>query len=230
MKRNKCFCLIVFLIFCIFGLHAQFGIQVGYIYSPTKGNLELGTYKEITGTTRNNGFQAGVTYDFNIKGEFSLQTALLYSYTGGKTKQEQRTINGIYGTQTIWSTFQFLDLPIRLAYNLPVTNDFRFFFFAGPVLSYGFYGKIDEWQIEGRRGGSAAVEKKKPEYNIYDSNGFKDNISPFNLEVGGGLGVYYHSFRFKIGYDFGILNMYTGSARNGKLRRGQLSVAFGYLF
>lgn len=230
MKKITRFILFALLLVSTSELYAQFGFQAGYIYSPSKGNLELGTSREISGTSRNNGFQAGITYDFKLKGEFSIQTALLYSFAGGKTKESQRTINGIYGNQTTSATYQFLDLPIRLAYSLPVTNDFKFFFFGGPLLSYGFSGKINEWQIQGRRGNATASEKREPGYDIYNTERFRGEISPFNLEVGGGLGVIYNGFRFKAGYDFGLLNLYTGESRKGKLRRNQLAISIGYVF
>jgi len=225
MKKFTRSILPVFLLVFASNLQAQFGVQVGYIYSPSNGNLTLGTSDEFSGTTRNNGFQAGLTYDFKIKGEWGMQAGLLYSYAGGKTREMQRSIGQIYGTQLTTSSYQFIDLPIRASYSLPVTNDFKFFFFAGPVFSYGLSSKSSS-QIAGVR-----VFNK---YDIYSD--FKDEISPFNLKAGGGLGVLYNDFRFSLGYDQGILNLYNGEKRknlNGavnKLKRNQFSVSLAYVF
>ena len=225
MKKVIRFILIPFFVTLASSSFAQLGMEFGYIYSPSSGNLTLGNDKEFTGTARNNGFQAGLTYDFKLKGELGLQTGLLYSFVGGKTKEESRILGGYpRATQLTTSACQFLDLPIRVTYSLPVTNDFKFFFFGGPVYSYGL-----SWNSK-----SHTMYKPFSEYSVYKD--LKDEVSSFELKVGAGLGVHYDSFRLKIGYDQGILNLYAGEKRkndNGavnKLRRNQFNLTFGYVF
>ena len=123
MKKFTRFGLLAFLLVFASNLYAQLGVQAGYIYAPSKGNLTLGSFNEFSGTSRNSGFSAGLTYDFKIKRDWGMQVGLLYAYTEGKTAEQYRTIFGINNrTQITTSTYQFLDLPIRATYSLPVTD------------------------------------------------------------------------------------------------------------
>jgi len=227
MKKQVHFILIAFLAVFSSNLYAQFGVQAGYTYLPSNGNLTLGSFNEFSGTTRNHGFRAGLTYDFHLKGDLGMQTGLFYAYAGGKTSEPNRTFLPyvVRGIQLTTSAYQFLELPVHVSYSLPVTNEFKFFFFGGPSFAYALQGKstsqFKEWNIP-------------DEYSIYED--FQDFLSPFELKVGGGLGVHYKNYRAKIGYDQGILNIYNGEKRkndNGainKLKRNQISFSVGYVF
>lgn len=213
--------------------YAQLGVQAGYAYSSSKGNLELGTYNEYSGTFRNSGFQGGLTYDFKIDGELGMHTGILYSFFAGKTIEKERTINNIFGNLTTTSNYHFLDLPIRVTYSLPVTNDFKIFFFAGPNLTYNLSG-ISESVINGKITWSEEKSSKNLEqYDVYKD--FENDLLRFDLKAGFGGGVQYKQLGFKIGYDFGILNGYTGLVKTNsnndkyKVRRGQLGISIYFL-
>ena len=217
------FILIALLVLASSNLYAQFGVQVGYVYIPSNGNLTLGNFNEFSGTTRNHGVSAGITYDFRIRGSIGMQTALLYTFAGGTHNEIQREILGFRGTQTVTSRYQFLELPVRVSYSLPVTHYFRFFFFSGPSFSYALNG-WSESRITGPQG-----QRVLPSYNnVYEE--FSGHLSPFELRLGGGIGAFYRQFQVKIGYDHGILNQYSGSIRRYNLRRNQFAISFGYVF
>ena len=224
------FILIALLALASSNLYAQFGVQVGYVYMPSNGNLTLGNFNEFSGTTRNHGVSAGITYDFRIRGSIGMQTALLYTFAGGthnELRQENPpVITGSVqrGTQTVTNRYQFLELPVRVSYSLPVTHYFRFFFFGGPSFSYALNGSSRS-RITGPQG-----QRVLGNYdNVFDT--FNDRLSPFELRLGGGIGAFYRQFQVKIGYDHGILNQYSGSIRHrNSLRRNQFAVSFGYVF
>jgi len=221
MKLNRII-FIVLLAFVGSNAYAQFGVQVGYVYMPSNGNLTLGDWSEFNGTTRNHGVSAGITYDFRIRGSLGMQTSLLYTFAGGTHNEGQRTLAGINGTQTVTSRYQFLELPIRVSYALPVTHYFRFFFFGGPSFSYALNGSSSSY-ITGQR------QQVLGEYrNVFED--FGDRVSPFELRLGGGIGAFYRNFQLKIGYDHGILNQYGGTSRRFNLRRNQFAVSVGYVF
>ncbi|NDV46530.1 PorT family protein [Paludibacter sp. 221] len=232
MKKITRLVFVFILTFLALEASAQLGVQVGYMHTASRGNLTLGNYNEFSGRFLNSGFQAGLTYDFTLKGELSMQTALLYSFVGGNSKEERKTVNNIYGTQTTNTMYQFIDLPIRLAYSLPVTNDFKFFFFGGPVVSYNFSGTVKNWKIEGEYPNGASTSlKNSDKYSIYD----RYKISPWDIRAGAGIGVLYNNFRLKVSYDLGLINLYTGERKNAngdlnKLKRNQLSASIGYIF
>lgn len=233
-KQIKFIVLLVLMSFAFLTSYGQLGIQAGYIFSNSNGNLDLGDSKEFTGTFRNNGFQAGLTYDITIKGDLSMQTGILYSFLTGTTEESKNILNITKnGTIKTESTYQYLDLPIRVAYSLPVTNEFKIYFFAGPNLTYGLSGK-SKASATGRVGNNLIAYNNMPEYNVFKD--FKEQILPFDVKLGFGGGVQYKHYRFRAGYDFGLLNQYKGIKRkndNGninKLRRGQLGISLAYIF
>ena len=219
-------------IFTVNYTYSQLGIQAGYAYSPSKGNLELGRYGEYSGTFRNSGFQGGLTYDFRIKGELGMHTGVLYSFFGGKTIEKEKIIDNRYGDLTTTSNYHFLDLPIRVTYSLPVTNDLKMFFFGGPNLTYALSG-TSESVIKGKLASGTASSKNLKHYDVYKD--FENDLLRFDLKLGFGGGVQYKQLRFNIGYDFGILNGYTGLVKtnsddkNYKVRRGQLGISLAFL-
>ena len=219
------FILIALLALASSNLYAQFGVQVGYVYMPSNGNLRLGNpWGEFSGTTRNHGFNVGLTYEFRLRGHLGMQTAALYSFAGGRVR-ETRIIDGLNNlpaVQLTVSRYQFLELPVRVTYSLPVTNEFRFFFFGGPSFSYALSGRARS-QL-----GNFFQFNNGEFYNVYED--FGDVLSPFELRVGGGLGVHYQNYRIRIGYDQGLLNLYNGTGRGKSLRRSQFSISFGYVF
>lgn len=235
MKKIAGFFIVAILLLSSGTLYAQLGFQVGYAHSGSKGNLELGNQGHFSGTFRNSGFQGGITYDFNVKNSnFSIQTALLYSYFGGNTNEKNKIIGNVYGTLVSNTQYQYLDLPVRVAYSLVVTNEFKFFFFAGPNISYGLSANMSEATLTGKLNGVTSVERKYTGYNIYDQ--YKNDMSRLNVQAGVGGGVHYKNFRIKAGYDFGFMDLYTGTKRKNsqgqvnRLKRGQFSVGVGYVF
>ena len=220
------------LVLSVHPVRAQLGIQAGYAFTPSKGNLELGTNQEYSGTFRNSGFQGGLTYDFKIKGEFGLHTGILYSIFAGKSTQAETTIYNIKGDLTTTSNYQFLDLPIRVTYSLPVTNDFKIFFFGGPNLTYALSGS-SESIIKGTINNTTISRQLRKYDNVYKD--FENDIIRFDLKAGVGGGVQYKKLVFKVGYDWGLLNSYTGLIEKNsddkkyKLHRGQLGVSLAFL-
>lgn len=234
MKKLTGLFLILFITLFTAETQAQLGIQAGYVHSGSRGNLELGQYGHFSGNYRNSGFQAGLTYDFNFKYNISLQTGLLYTYIGGNTTEMNKIVGNRYGSFTTNTNYQYLDLPIRVAYSLVVTNDFKFFFFAGPNLNYGLSAKMKEGNMKGVLPSGQPSEWSLSEgYDIYKE--YKNELSRFDIKAGFGGGVHYKNLRMKVGYDFGFINTYTGTKiRNSagqvnKLTRGQLTVSIGYL-
>ncbi len=236
MKKYSSFLIALsFIIFATSYAHAQLGIQAGYAYTMNKGNLTLGQQNHFSGNLTNSGFQAGLTYDFNFaKTNFAIQTGVIYSIYAGNTKEQSKKVGNIYGTLTSNTTYQYLNVPLRVAYSLVVDNNLRIFFFAGPNFTYGLSAKMNEAKIIGEYSIGGNTEQIIKGYDIYDA--YKKELSRFDMQIGVGGGVHYKRYRLQVGYDFGILNTYTGqTVRNingaiNKLKRDQLFVSLGYTF
>lgn len=228
MKKTSRFALIALLSFTVSEACAQLGIQAGYTFLHGKGTLATGDLGHFSGATRNSGFQVGLTYDFTIVGNLGMQSGLLYSYAAGNVRETNSTIS-IYpypGIQRTRSVYQQLDLPVRVRYDLPVTNDFKFFLFGGPVLSYTLSGQVKGWTFQSNDGSYNLRTYENSSYDLYD----KYRLMPFELKLGVGLGAHYKHYMLKFSYDWGLLNQYTRGTKSQKVHHHQLNVSVGYVF
>ena len=212
------------------GAYAQLGVEVGYDFLHGKGTLAVGDEGHFSGTTRNHGFRAGLTYDFTIKGNLGLHTGVLYSYAAGNVWETERILPSysVYGTMQVRSVYQQLEVPIRVRYDLPVTNDFKFFVFGGPVLGYTLSGQVKDWAFRVKEvswQGTGLYPQSYP-YNVYERYG----LMPFELKLGAGLGVHYKHYVLKFSYDWGLLDQYTRGTASDKVHHNQLNVSVGYVF
>ena len=210
------------------GAYAQLGVEVGYDFLHGKGTLAVGDEGHFSGTTRNHGFRAGLTYDFTIKGNLGLHTGVLYSYAASNMLESGRSIKsypytGIIRTR---SAYQQLEVPIRVRYDLPVTDDFKFFIFGGPVLAYTLSGQVKGWTFRSDNGAFNLTNYENSSYNVYD----RYRLMPFELKLGAGLGAHYKHYVLKFSYDWGLLNQYTRGTANDKVHHNQLNVSVGYVF
>jgi hypothetical protein len=171
-------------------------------------------YTDFGGKQTMSGFLAGVSYDLQIKNEWYIFTGVTYSQFG-LTKFEQ--ISPVYAPRKFSYRHGFLDIPIHAAFVMEVYDNMYISVEAGPKLSYALFGT----QTQIPRGGGSEIKT-----DIYAKG---NNISPFNVLVGFGVGIQYSRFRFKIGYDASLLNQYSG-IENATASHGGLSLSLGYVF
>jgi len=150
------------------------------------------------------GFQVGVNYELTIQGPVSVQYALLYSYQAGS----DNVLGVKYKTQA-----HSVDLPVRLAATFPVTPSVKLFGFAGPNFSYGIANNT-KYTLLG-------VSKNE---DLYDNS----DISRFNLQLGIGAGVKFNDFTFKLGYDWGLLDL--NKSKSDDLKVNAFTASVGYSF
>lgn len=110
----------------------------------------------------------------------------------------------------------YLEVPVMAKYDFDFASDTRFFAYAGPTLSFGLTSKVKE-----KNSGSTTV------VNCY---GADSNYGRFDLLIGLGVGVdLLDHYRVKVGYNYGLVNRYTGSA-DLKLHRSEVTIGVAYLF
>jgi len=182
--------------------NAQLGIQAGYVNSVFK--TEIGNVKSTSDAY--NGFNAGITYDYNINEYFGLTTGLLYSLITNKEKT---------GGAEFTSTGHYATLPINIKGNYPInrSGSLRIFAFVGPDFILGIAGKS--------KSSIANVESSSKWYD-------DDHTKRFDIALGMGAGLQYNNIRLKFGYDLGLLNL--SDLDNVTYKRNHFNISLGYLF
>ena len=106
-----------------------------------------------------------------------------------------------------------LSIPVMVNYVFPVADILKVIPFAGPTVQFGI---------------SAKSKYNDTTRNLYH----KDNdISRLQLFVGAGCALEIAEiFRVHVGYDFGLLNRYTGDVDEYKLSNSGLHFGVAYLF
>jgi len=102
----------------------------------------------------------------------------------------------------------YLDIPVRLMYSLPLSNDVKLLFFAGPKFAYALAG-LTKINVNGLPEGMEIDEEDDLSFKHY---GKEDDalFKPLNIYIGGGLGIQYKKYNLKAGYDLGFLNIAKG--------------------
>ncbi|MDD3079342.1 MAG: porin family protein [Paludibacter sp.] len=189
----KSFTLIISLLLSL-NVNAQ-GIQIGYIQSTTENGNPL--HASIL-----NGVRAGFIYENGILDHLSLQYGLNYSYLSGSTSAltEYRT------------TSHELDIPLRISYGLPISNNFKTFIYAGPNFSYAISNKS-----------KTTLLGQEVESNLYEEN---SDYTPFNIQMGIGGGVILNNTFIKVGYDWGLSDLNKTTDVVTKTNRFTVSVGY----
>ncbi len=106
----------------------------------------------------------------------------------------------------------YLGVPVMAKYNFDFASDTRFFAFAGPTIQLGL---------------SSKTQSGSWTYNNYDSD-----YTRFDVLLGGGAGVdLMDKWQIKIGYNWGLVNRYTGDASpKVKQHRNEVHLGVAYLF
>ena len=170
-------------------LNAQ-SINVGYVNTTPTTKIGDGDAKSGDAI---NGITAGFGYDINILNGLGIATGLNYTYAWDKEK-----VSSNFGSYSVLDADHYLDIPVRLAYTLSFSDDFKVFGFAGPKFVYAVAGKTthsasSNWTGELNKG-----------INHY---GKDSNNSRFDIKAGLGAGVQFNNIIFKAGYDLGLLDL-----------------------
>ncbi|MCQ2337178.1 MAG: PorT family protein [Paludibacteraceae bacterium] len=211
-------------------ISAEFGYDHNWLVTKTKDTNSggFGNY---------DGFHVGPVLDYyfpKVKG-LGIGTALFYQFTASKIIKESST------KTKSWSEMHNLEIPLRVEYKHMINNDWGVFAFAGPVLNFHL-----DWVNRMR---STAADMKKCKNDVHcisgnvivrDADGNKtkykmdkdDRYSCFDLGLGFGAGASWKQLYFRLGVDFGLVNLSKDSdfRKDFALRNHQLKLAIGYTF
>ena len=195
---------------------AQLSIGVGYLNSTLTT-----TYKgKEQDKEPSNGLYMGAGFDLPILGEnLKLTPGLYLSLLTGK---ESTTFLDIVTLQSKFTEVA-INLPVHLSYGMDMGHA-KLFVYGGPTFQYGISSK---YKVDGTAATALGVIAADGVIDNYKEN----DMSPFNIYLGGGLGADLNNLlRVTIGFDYGLLNLYKGDNENTKYNRYNFRVGVGYLF
>ena len=157
-------------------------------YSQSRLNITAGYLKSDNSTSalgivslssHDNGFYVGIGSESPVNSirDFYIESQILYSYLGDKSGSTSEA-------------FHMLNIPIRAKYKLYLGNQFGIFAYGGPVFSVGL---------------AANETAGSYSYSLYGNDGIMNRFD-LKLGVGGGIELG-HRLAFRVGYDWGLLNM-----------------------
>ncbi len=190
---------------------AQPSVGIGYLNSTDKAKSG-----STTNSTNLSGFYVGGSYNINLVGALNVAPGVYYSLL---TKSDADSYFGLVDTK-VDVTEHYLSIPVMFNAGLALADGIVGRIYAGPSLAYGLASNT-------KVKGSVAGFSKDAKINNYDDD---SDYRRFDIMLGGGVAVdFFDMVRFKVGYDYGLVNRYSGDADVTR-HRSQLSVGVAYLF
>ena len=208
------FILVAAAMFVAVDAKAQLGVGVGYNLLNTTT-----TVADESESSALNGFYIEAAYNFNLLdeqwGTLGIQPGIRYTFAGESEKAE------LYGEKVRLSVAEhYLDIPVQVKYGYEViSSKLNINAFAGPIFSIGL----------------ASIVKASSDDSVVKDIAYKDSdYGRFDLKLGIGVGVdLFEKLNVKVGYNFGLLNRYTGEQIDEykyKIHTGVFYVGVGYNF
>ena len=219
-KVPATFCLVLFVFLTVQAAQAQvrFGVRAGG--NVSNAVWSSGAYNAIAG------YQGGVATDFGFLGNFSVQTALMYTSRGYNMETKYNTLGG---KMEIFEKFRtnYMEVPVLVLYNFKLGESLRLFTGGGPYWARAINGTIKfNNGIAGDCRSRAVVfndNKKLPVdggYNRMDSG------------LIGAVGLETKNWAFGLNYQHGLVDIGPNhfNAFRTRLSTRSLSLSAGYWF
>ncbi len=182
-------------------------------------------------STQNNGsynnantlttFNVGVLADVPLADVLSLQPGVVLTGKGSKA-------SGSFAGVTSTTTFNplYIEVPVNVVVKLPLSNDSRIFFGAGP---YGAVGVGGKWKTTVDAGTNSLNSNDKIKFG--SSNG--DDLKTFDYGLNGLAGVEISRLMLGVNYDLGLSKIFpnqTNNSANDKNKYRVFSINVGVRF
>ena len=191
---------------------AQMSVGAGYVNSTT--TLKLNKDGEGS-TTPVNGFYAGVGYTLPLSSLVSFTPGLYYELLA------EQDSNDLFGLDLSGTRVEhYINVPLTFSIGAELAPALRLFAFAGPTATFGLASTTDS---SIKAGSAFSIGGKTDNYDGTD-------YGRFNVMIGGGAGIAYGNVRLTVGYDYGLLNRYTGSNENLSRMDSRFHVGLGFAF
>ncbi|MBP3237344.1 MAG: PorT family protein [Bacteroidales bacterium] len=170
-----------------------------------------------------NGFYVGADYNFAL-GTSGIGVAPGINYQLVTKSDSNLGYSGTLGKANIKGdrTQMFITVPVMFNYGFQMGDGLVGRFYAGPTMSVGVYDKIKS-KTSGEILGIKFSSDDKTD--MFDN----DDYRRFDVMLGGGFALdCYDMVRFKVGYDYGLINRWDSD--DVKNHRGQAYFGVAYLF
>lgn len=206
---KKIFVIIIAASMMLVGVEAFAQVSVGAGWVNSTLTTKTGDVKT---NPNSNGFYLGASYNLSIAEGFGLAPGLYYEFLGGK--------NSFGGELSASSTTteHYLDVPVMFNYGFELAPDCKLFAFAGPTLQFGLASNVKY------KAGAADINAETKISN-YDGD-----YGRFDCLIGGGVGFQISAIQIKVGYNYGLVNRYTGGVDNLSTHRSAVHIGVGYAF
>ena len=213
--------------------HAQLSFGAGWLNSTEITKYTSGDPDK----TNLNGLYLGGQYNLNVVEGFGVAPGVYFSTLFDRRNNSE----AIYGTfkneRETYREFAF-NVPINLNYTFEFGRDFNLFVYAGPVFQMAFSSK-------GTSEASAGIGTFVQSTGKYTLNYFNGKLygpdnkevatlneggisNPFNIYLGGGVGLQAGDIQVIIGYDHSMLNF--SKIKDSYTSRSQIKVGIGFSF
>lgn len=201
--------------------YAQLVVGAGYLHNIE--NYKTTEGKSYADPVHLNGFYVGASYNIELGSYFGVAPGFYVDMLfQSKNKADGGTIAGVLlsGSVAYNYTEVALNVPVNFTFKIPVGDNADFFAFAGPTFQYGvmarstFHSAANIGPIHFSDG------------EVYNHYGDKGDSKPFNILLGGGVGVEVGDIQFLIGYDHSLLN----SDKSGNIVTGRHQIKAGINF
>ena len=173
------------------------------------------------------GYQIGFTFDYALSNDFFIQTGVEFTNKGYVEKSDLIIEDGIevYNPK-ITLNANYLQLPIHIGYTAYKSDNLNISLATGPYLALGVGGKT-------KMTGEANI----PDYYYVGSFSSKVNtfkaglLKEFDMGFGANIAAEIKKIEFRIGYDFGLINIYAPvEDEKAKIKNQNLYLSLGYKF
>lgn len=182
----------------------QFGVRGGINISNFGGDdIKLNDANtKMDDKTALVGYMAGITLDYELAPAVYLQTGLDFTTKGAKYETGTSGVSG-----SLKFTPMYLQVPVHVAFKLPITESTKIVLGGGAFAAYGVGGKV---KSSINIGDSSA---DFPESDFFGDDTFKR----FDFGLGINAGVELGKLTVGVGYDLGLANIAQSELKMGDI-------------
>lgn len=213
--------------------HAQLSFGAGWLNSTEITKYTSGDPDK----TNLNGLYIGGQYNLNVVAGLGVAPGVYFNTLFAQRNSGEAIYGAFANERASYREFAF-NVPVNLNYTFELGRDFNLFVYAGPVFQIAFSSK---GSYE-KSGGFGSVYQSTGKYTLNYFNGKlygPDNkevgtlnegglSNPFNIYLGGGVGIQAGDIQVIIGYDHSLLNF--SKIKDSYTSRSQIKVGIGFSF